>query len=158
MGSVVSKFKELLDRLEEGCILVLGNEFRGDDAAALEIGNHLKSIHPLTDRILMAYNVPMNFVGKIIRLKPDFVLILDAVDLNRKPGSIIYLEFDHIVDYKPHSTHSQNLTEVFDLVQSQLAYSPQVYLVGIQIVTTKLYDTMSTQVEDTISRLLDKLD
>ena len=85
-----SSLKELFNS-PKFVILCLGQELRGNDKIGIYIGQELKtSILPkFKDNIVIAYNTPINFLSYISRLKPELILVIDAISGEFEVGKII---------------------------------------------------------------------
>ena len=108
-------------------ILGVGNTARGDDGA----GSLL--VRKLTGRIeaccIDAGIAPENFLEKIVRKKPDTVLIVDAADFGGSPGEIRLLKPDQLASGGL-STHALSLQMACDYLQ--LSIPVEVHLLAIQ--------------------------
>ena len=62
----------------------IGNILRGDDAIGPEL---VAVLNRMGMRTVDAGSVPENYIGAVARMKPDTVIIIDAVHLDRRPGS-----------------------------------------------------------------------
>jgi Ni,Fe-hydrogenase maturation factor len=82
--------KEELSGLERLVVLGTGNALKADDAAGLLVANLLD--HQLNRRqksrikVLRAYEIIDTYLKRIKRLKPSHLIIVDAIDLNKRPG------------------------------------------------------------------------
>lgn len=79
-------------------VVGIGNEYFGDDAAGILVIQHLRQHIADSERILLieAFVAPENFTGPIRRFNPDWVWIIDAADMNLKPGEVRILNLDQI--------------------------------------------------------------
>ncbi|MCK5118271.1 MAG: hydrogenase 3 maturation endopeptidase HyCI [Candidatus Latescibacteria bacterium] len=108
-------------------LLGVGNTARGDDG----VGSLL--VRKLTGRIepccIDAGIAPENFLEKIVRKKPDTVLIVDAADFGGSPGEIRILEPGQLTSGGL-STHALSLRMACDYLQ--LSIPVEVHLLAIQ--------------------------
>ncbi|MCX5686330.1 MAG: hydrogenase maturation protease, partial [Candidatus Omnitrophica bacterium] len=76
-------------------VLAIGSELRRDDSAGIlvaeELEKNLKNSKarrvPL--KIFIGGTAPENLTGVIKKFKPSDILIVDALEMNRKPGEAI---------------------------------------------------------------------
>ena len=102
-------------------ILGVGNELRGDDGVGVYIAKKLKG-----KNVINAGVAPENFVGKIKKMKPDRVVIFDALDFGGKPGEVKVVDARKTEGLKI-STHSLPLSFFCGLFGKT-----EIYVVGIQ--------------------------
>ncbi|MBM3250313.1 MAG: hydrogenase 3 maturation endopeptidase HyCI [Candidatus Omnitrophica bacterium] len=97
-------------------ILGIGNTLRGDDAAGSLLAQRLHGKVPYT--VYDAGTSPENYLGKIIRDKPDNIVIIDAADFAGKPG-----EFDLAEDIETtnlFSTHDASIALTINYLKNNL--------------------------------------
>jgi hydrogenase 3 maturation protease len=108
-------------------ILGVGNTARGDDG----VGSLL--VRKLTGRVeaccIDSGIAPENFLEKIVRKKPDTVLIVDAADFGGSPGEIRLLDPGQLASGGL-STHALSLQMACDYLQ--LSIPVEVHLLAIQ--------------------------
>jgi len=89
--------KELRD-LEKLAVLGTGNALKADDAAGLLVAglldNNLSRYQKSKIKVLRAYEVIDSYLIRIKRLKPTHLVIVDALDFKRQPGSILVTKID----------------------------------------------------------------
>jgi len=128
-------------------ILGVGNTVRGDDG----VGSLL--VQKLTGRVeaccIDAGIAPENFLEKIVRKKPDTVLIVDAADFGGSPGEIRLLELDQLASGGL-STHALSLQMACTYLKLRLPV--EVYLLAIQPGQTNSED-LSGPVRAALDRL-----
>ncbi len=101
--------------LEKRCLfLAVGNDMKGDDALGKYVYDRLK-----TDRKIYCAEMPENFIGPIRRLKPDVVVIIDAIDMEKAAGSVC-LAFPDELEGRGIGTHSMPLSIMCDLLKSDI--------------------------------------
>ncbi|MFH1006988.1 MAG: hydrogenase 3 maturation endopeptidase HyCI [Candidatus Latescibacterota bacterium] len=108
-------------------ILGVGNTARGDDGA----GSLL--VRKLTGRVeaccMDAGVAPENFLEKIVRKKPDTVLIVDVADFHGNPGEIRLLDPGQLASGGL-STHALSLQMACDYLQLNIPV--EIHLLAIQ--------------------------
>ncbi|MFC1461838.1 hydrogenase 3 maturation endopeptidase HyCI [Verrucomicrobiota bacterium] len=135
------------------CILGVGNRMKGDDGAGPML------IDRIAGRVkadcVDAGIVPENFLEKIIRMGPDTVLIVDALNFSGTPGDIRVLKPDAIASGGI-SSHALSLRMTCDYLNSRSRVS--VHIVGIQPASTELgQEELSPQVSNALDTLCDCL-
>ncbi|MBD3277109.1 MAG: hydrogenase maturation protease, partial [Candidatus Aegiribacteria sp.] len=77
---------ELNDKLRGRVVFVgIGNLLKGDDALGPKLVEELASKGLKT---VDAGTTPENYIGKVASMEPDTVVLIDAVHLDSKPGSV----------------------------------------------------------------------
>lgn len=134
-----------LAEILEGSFLILGvgNPERGDDG----IGNYVVSKLG-TEHRLDCGPVPENYTGKIRKINPQKILIVDAVDFGGQPGETTLTEAENAVGVTL-STHSLPLSLLCKMLPDS-----KVYLLGIQ---PKDFGSMTAEVRASGDRLAEKL-
>ena len=148
----LAKFKNRL----QGKILIvgIGNPLRGDDGVGPEIINRLKN--PLPTLFLFDVGeVPENYLGKIVKEKPNTIVLIDAIDFGADPGTIQIIERDDIRD-ESLSTHNVSLNLVAKYLQEET--SADVFLIGIQPETTEFGKEISEPVRGSLEKIVRMLE
>lgn len=129
-------------------LLGVGNPLRGDDGAGPKLVRELKN---KIDAILLdCEEVPENFLGEIVKAQPDTVIIIDAVDLEKSPGSIAVLEEASLVS-TGWSTHRVSLRPFIRYVKTNT--EADVFVLGIQPKAMELGGKISDEVAQTLNLL-----
>ena len=133
--------REFLDGARLTVVLGVGSELRGDDAAGILVARRLaesamsldvKSSGKGTPPKLVAiegHTAPESFAGKIIKLKPSHVLIVDAAEMRLDPGGWEMLGRDEL-DKTITTTHLIPLTALAKHLEDSCGC--KVGFVGIQ--------------------------
>lgn len=120
----------------------VGNPLRGDDAVGPALVERLYG--KIEADLLDVGEVPESYLSRITDLQPDTVLILDAVDVGAKPGSLAIIETSDLGNLNL-STHKMGL-DLFMRYLQQLT-GADVFMLGIQPQTTHLGEPLSPGVE-----------
>ena len=108
------EFLDAINRFFEGrrrlVILGIGNELNGDDAVGLYTVKLIINT-PLPEWVNVFYceKAPEHFLGKIAKIAPNRVIVIDAADMNAPPGAIAILPRELIWDGFSFSTHTLSL-------------------------------------------------
>jgi hydrogenase 3 maturation protease len=141
-----SLLQKRLSRLLNGgrrvVILGIGSDLRGDDAAGLLVARGLdaalKEHRPARGRrrflyaaikVIEAATAPENFTGEIKRFRPTHLVIVDAVEGGRKPGTVCIVDPKEIVGLT-FTTHQLPLSVMLDYLRSEAQFA--VILLAIQ--------------------------
>ena len=145
----------LLKSRLKGKVLILGvgNPLRGDDGA----GPHL--IEQLNGKIDAALldcgEVPENFLGKIVELRPDTILIIETVHLGAPPGAAAIIDADDFDRMSSGYTHHASLWLSMNYLKIETG--AEIFVLGIQPKKTEFGIGISNEVKKTLSILKDIL-
>jgi len=133
-------------------IVGVGQEIRGDDAAALVVVRALKL--RLTDAphvlVIEAGLAPESFIGVIRRFAPDRVVLIDSAQMDETPGTIRWLAIDQISGMSG-SSHTLPLNVIAAYLRLELAC--EVALIGIQPGGTAIDQPLSPAVRAAADQL-----
>jgi len=137
LRSQVEKF------LKKGKVVVLGvgNTLRGDDAIGVLISRALQG--KVSAKVFDCGEAPENFTGAIRKEKPGVVLIIDAVDLQEKPGSIKLIEQEEIINLGL-TTHNMSLGLLIGFIEKEVRSN--VAVLGIQPLSTTFSEGVSREI------------
>ena len=133
-------------------ILGVGNPLRGDDGAGPYLIKQLKGRVDAT--LLNGEEEPENFLDQIAGMKPDSILIVDAVDLGANPGSVALLEEDQM-ERRSLFTHHASLKLFIECVKGETGAN--VLVLGIQPKSIEIGQEMSNEVKESLGHLRDIL-
>jgi hydrogenase 3 maturation protease len=130
-------------------ILGIGSTLRSDDGIGSLLASRIKDKSPHI--VYDAGSSPENYLGKIIKDKPDNVVLVDAVDFGGKPGELRVVEPDDIQTVNFFSTHNASISLAIDYLKSHLP--ADIIVLIIQPKTIAFGDTLSPQVSNTLNTL-----
>lgn len=130
-------------------ILGIGNTLQSDDGIGSLLANRLRGKAPYL--VYDAGSSPENYLGKIIKDKPETILIIDAADFGAKPGEFCVLESVDIKTTNLFSTHNASINLTIDYLQKSLKVDIMILL--IQPKNLAFGDTLSPQVDATLNKL-----
>jgi len=143
-------------------IMGVGNQFWGDDRAGLEFITKLKhkwhstqSFAPVLEgeRVLIsAGEFPEDWLIRILDFKPEFVILIDAVDVQAEPGSIAILRREDLPDSACFSTHRLPLRSMVNLWEKN---GSKVLILAIQPERIDFGERVSSSVERSINHLIE---
>lgn len=139
-------WKQKLERtLQDKNVILLGvgNELKADDGLGYFVFNRLN-----TKNKLFCGEMPENFIGKVKKLNPEIILIIDCIDFQGKPGEILFTDASN-ADNKPLSTHSLSFT-----LFSKMLPNAKVFLLGVQPVSLEFGAPMSVEVKTSAEEIV----
>jgi len=139
------------DILKGKCIIVgVGNVLRGDDGFGVTLIERLKGNEKVM--CINAGSAPENFAGKIVKEKPNTILIVDAVHMDLNPGESEILKKGDIVR-SGFTTHNISLNMFIDYLENETG--ADVYLLGVQPKSVGFGEQMSNSVKKTLEEIVD---
>ena len=142
---------------KEWLILCLGNELKADDSIGIFIGNSLLEHHPeLSEKVIIAYNVPASFLGKIVKVNPERILAIDAAAFGENPGVIGLFDTD-IIQEKSNTTHFQEYETILKFLQMETGHEIFCKVLAIQVQTTELVAPISDPVKSAADKVINIL-
>ncbi len=141
---------ELLRQLadQRTTIVGIGNMLRADDGAGPAICSRIKGL--VAAEVIDAGPVPENFLGPIVRTRPDDLVIIDTAELGLSPGAIRVLSATDLRSCAV-STHCCSLELFVRLIAH--AVKDKIYLIGIQPACLTFGSPVSCQVQEAIEYL-----
>lgn len=130
----------------------MGNILRGDDGIGPKL---VEALRKKGAEAVDAGTVPENYIGPVKRLEPDIIVMIDAVHLDREPGSVELLERDEILENSGFSTHSLSPVLVMDRLGSETGAT--VFMLAVQPATLTLGASLSPAVSILLTTLPDLL-
>ncbi len=142
--------KHLKSRLNgKVVVLGMGNILRSDDGIGSILASRIKDKVPYI--VYDGGNIPENYLGKIVKEKPDNIVIIDAVDFDSQPGDFRVLESQDIKTTNLFFTHNASLSLVINYLQTNLEVN--IITLIIQPKSIALEDKLSVEVNETLRKL-----
>ncbi len=130
-------------------IIGIGNTLRGDDGVGSLLASRIKDKVPYI--VYDAATSPENYLGKIIKDKPDNLVIIDAVDFGAKPGEFSLLEGQDLKTTNLFCTHNASIELTINYLQSNLKVD--IIILIIQPKTILFSESLSPEVNETLDKL-----
>jgi hydrogenase 3 maturation protease len=148
---------ELFNNLKQNltgrvCVLGIGNRLKGDDGAGPALIDRLAGHGKL--HCLDAGVAPENYLEKIVALKPDTILLVDAVDFGGAAGSCRLFSAGEIAGGQL-SSHALSLRMTCDYLQQRI--SARVFVLGIQPAQINMNQPLSAAVGSAVDKLAAEL-
>ncbi len=126
----------------------VGNRIRGDDGVGPEVVDALRREIDDKDVLLLdCESSPENLLGELQEFSPDKVILVDAVNLGGKPGSIGMVDI-HSIRKQAMSTHKLPLNMFIDYLQSRMKF--KLVFIGIQPRQTGLNTGISKECRNAV--------
>jgi hydrogenase maturation protease HycI len=123
----------------------IGNVLRKDDGVGVYMSRKIRE----TERIsVLTVEVSIeNYIGKINRINPEILILIDCLDLGQPPGTCRLLSLDKIVD-QTFNTHNISLNRLGDF------FRMKVWVLGIQPQSVDFGEHLSEPVKETADRIV----
>lgn len=142
--------EELKSRLKGKVIILgIGNTLRGDDGVGSILAGRLKD--KVRFKVFDVTLSPENYLEKIIKEKPDTIIIIDAADFGGLPGEFKILEAKDIKTINFFSTHNASISLAISYLQSHLKVD--IIILIIQPKSIIFSDKLSQEVAKSINIL-----
>lgn len=128
-------------------VLGIGNELRGDDGLGLALARRLKGKLPFP--VLEGGSAPENMLGRVRTMRPDVVVVVDAVDFGGEPGEVRTIGLDEVGPWG-FSTHGPSIGPFLDFLREE---GIRTVVLGVQPEDTNLGRGLSRPVLEAILRL-----
>lgn len=126
----------------------IGNRIRGDDGVGPEVIRALRpDVQDSNILLLDCEYSPESLLGNLQDFSPEKVIMIDAVDLGKKPGSVGIVDI-HSIKKQAMSTHKLPLNMFIDYLQGRMRF--KLLFVGIQPRDIGFNKEMSREVREAI--------
>lgn len=146
------EIREFLERHRGGKIVVVGvgNTLRGDDGVGPKFVERIKDF--TSDRFVAidAGEVPENYLGKVAKLQPDVIILVDATNMGETPGTMKVLTREAI-EGEAFFTHKLPLSFVMKHWEDE---GFKVFLIGIQPEQLEFGKGLSSRVTKALEELV----
>lgn len=129
-------------------IVGIGNTLRGDDGFGPALVEKLAG--KVNAVCLDAGSAPENHTGKIVKEKPDTILLVDAIHLGLAPGKYEILKKDQILK-SGFSTHDISPHMFIDYLEKQT--KADIYMLGVQPENLSFGQEMSASVKRALNEI-----
>ena len=152
MVNLKTQLKKKLKDAKKIAVLGIGSELRADDVAGLLVAEGLKRIKNLKLKIFLGSTAPENFTGEIIKFKPTHIIIVDSIDIDQKPGTILLIDTNE-VDGVSFSTHKMPIKMMADYLFASLEC--EIIIIGIQSKTLLFGEAVSEEVKKAVKNIIE---
>ncbi len=130
-------------------ILGIGNTLRSDDGVGSLLAAQLKDKVPF--ELIDAGSAPENYLEKIIKIKPETIIIIDAVDFGGNPGEIKILREEDLKSSNLFFTHNASLSMSINYLKK--SHPADIIILIIQPKNINFNDKLSPEVSLTLEKL-----
>jgi len=143
--------KERIKEIIRGKVLLLGigNQIKGDDAVGPLLIKNLEG--KVKFHLMNAEISPENYLGKIVKLYPETIIVIDAMEFGGNPGEIRIIEPGELQEGNI-STHNISPKTFVKFINDEI--ETNVIFIGIQPQSLKLGTELSREVNDSMSKLV----
>jgi len=110
-------------------LLAIGNELKGDDSAGIIVGRFVQGMCESEWIVFIAGMNPEAYIFKIIKEKPDLLVIVDATLMNKKPGEFYIVPLEKVAKELMVSTHRIPMDILISLLKE---HCKRIYFIGVQ--------------------------
>ena len=132
-------------------VLGIGNRLKEDDGAGPALIEKLQRSSSKGLGLIDGGLTPENYSGKIKELKPETLVLVDAVDLKAEPGAFRIIEAERF-GLNSLSTHNIPFTIFISYLKEALP-ELKVYVLGIQPKRVALGEGLSPEVSQAIEKI-----
>ena len=152
MQTLATILREKLKGAEKIGILGVGSELRADDAVGLLVSKQIRKSMGKSRRvkIFLGYTAPENLTSQIKKFKPSHLIIVDALDMAKKPGAIAVIEPTK-TDSLSFSTHKFPIKLIIDYLFAAIAC--KTIIVGVQPFSLIFSESVSEPVGKAVEKL-----
>ena len=129
-------------------ILGIGNPFKGDDAVGTVLVERIDNLNNF-DCINCGMS-PENYTQEIISKNPDTLIIIDAVNINGKPGDVVLLKPEKLKD-ECFDSHRIPISVLIKYLKNYI--KDNIYVLGIQPKIISYGTHLSKEVSESIDIL-----
>jgi hydrogenase 3 maturation protease len=152
MPNLKTLLKRKLKGAKKIAVLGVGSSLRSDDAAGLLVAEELNKIRNSKLKVFFGSTAPENLTGEIIKYRPTHIIIVDSVDIDQKPGSVLMID-PRVVDGVSFSTHMLPVKMIVDYLLESLECD--IIIIGIQPKTLEFGETVSEEVKKAVKQITD---
>ncbi len=139
-------------------LIGVGNRYRSDDAAGLEVARRLRATRPPGIRLLEEEGEPASLIHAFELMKE--VLIIDAVSSGGRPGDLHRFDATHQplpAETFRSSTHSLGVGDAVELARQLDRLPPRLAVYGIEGENFEAGEGLTPAVEATVDALVSEL-
>jgi len=129
-------------------ILCIGNIERGDDGLGPYLASMIRG--KVLYEVIDAGAAPENWTGVIIRLKPDTIIMVDAIYFEGEPGDVKIFSGEDLGSGKI-STHDVSLKLLIEYLKEST--KADIYVLGIKPQSNKLGEGLSSCIKLSLDNL-----
>lgn len=130
-------------------VLGIGNTLRSDDGFGSLFARQIRD--KVSFLVIDTGGSPENYLEKVIRLRPDNIIIVDALDFAGKPGEIRILKAEDLQTSNLFFSHNCSLTLLINYLQNHLPAN--IILLIVQPKDIRLGNRLTPKIKESLKRL-----
>jgi hydrogenase 3 maturation protease len=147
--------RESLEGANRVGVLGVGSELRADDQAGLLVAQRLRKRCKIDGscpqiELFHGATAPENLTGEIKNYRPSHLIVVDAADVGKDPGTIEVISSD-LISGVSFSTHMMPLKIVADYMRESI--NCKVMVIGIQPKTLKYNGAVSPEIRASVRQV-----
>lgn len=151
MPKLKTILKNRLKNATKVAILGIGSELRADDAVGVVIARnlqaHIRKMKTKALKVFLGQTAPENLTGEIKKFNPTHLIIIDAVDFQKKAGSIGIVN-DRKEEGVSFSTHRMPFQIIGDYLYKSIAC--ETIIIGIQPQSLEYCGGLSPKIQESV--------
>lgn len=149
-----AQLRKMMNGKTRLAVVGIGNELNGDDAAGVLVARALRPGINENFLVIEAGLAPENFTGTLRHFHPDLVLLVDAAELGKPPGTVAWVDWQDAGGWSG-STHTLPLSVLARYLVEELGC--QVVVVGIQPAQLDFEAGISEEVQQVVAQVAKKI-
>jgi hydrogenase 3 maturation protease len=150
--------KNIFQNILKGKVVIvgIGNSLRRDDGFGPALIEKITPLLRVETRFvcLDTGSAPENYIGKIIKEKPDTILLVDAVHLGLSPGEYDILKPEEIIK-SGFTTH--DISPAMFIEHLEQGTNTDIYFLGVQPKDVSFGEEMSEPVKETLEKITEQI-
>ena len=144
------RIRPIFEKIFKGKIAIvgIGNIMRRDDGFGPALVNRIKS--KIDALCIDAGPAPENYLGSIIKEKPDTILLVDAIHMERRPGYYDLLRKQDILR-GGFTTHNMSPVMIIEYLEKET--KADIYMLGVQPQNIFFGDELSARLNRALREL-----
>ncbi|HUT80869.1 MAG TPA: hydrogenase maturation protease [Candidatus Bathyarchaeia archaeon] len=152
-----SKLLKKVNTSKKICLMGIGNFDRADDAVGIAVIEELEKAKLNSNvKLINAGPVPESFTGVIKREEPDFLIVIDAAQMDEAPGTIKIFSEKNVNSAYMVTPHKVSMTMYTKYLKNTLKNLTTIFI-GIQPFSISYMVEMSPEVKMSITILCEYL-
>lgn len=154
---LLNKLKEVLRESRRVAITCFGKDLRGDDAVGPYICRELMK-KGLNNVVVCDDDIITCLYEAITIYKPLTLILIDAVDLSLKPGTIVLTPLENIEEVGiSTSTHNLPIRTIVEFIKTLVGVDLKTLVIGIQVSNLDLTQQISEEVIKSANTIVNTL-
>ncbi len=149
-NTVTKELQVFIEGANRIAILGIGNDLRTDDGLGIYVVNSLDVHHPSV-MVENVGSVPEAFARPIAKFGAERVILVDAADMRKEPGSIELITKDRIGGIAI-STHRMPLSLLMTYLEQETG--AKTILLGVQPLSVTFGEGLTSEIQEVVQELV----